>query len=312
MLIERQTIRWYDHGVLCEALRFSFNGQEKVDEISGAGNHNTALFWEYDTRLGRRWNVDPVVKPYESSYATFSDNPIYLIDPNGDNAGEYYKDGVWVASDGINDGKVYHADENGDFEFGTGVIAKPTKFKEWTYKVKDEKLVEFMDELYESEGGYNDRKADSGGKTNYGIAWPTWLTYAKDVLGVEPSVINLKQMQRSQAEKITELKFWDPSQATRINDKQFAFQYFDTYFNGGGAIVLNNMFQHYGYVKQNTTTKRINHLNTILKVYSAEELFNRYRTERLLNYEAIIKRRPKDVENRNGWIKRANSFKYRK
>jgi hypothetical protein len=37
--------------------RYGFNGQEKVDEISGVGNHNTALFWEYDTRLGRRWNV---------------------------------------------------------------------------------------------------------------------------------------------------------------------------------------------------------------------------------------------------------------
>ena len=63
---------------------YGFNGQEKVDEVSGSGNHNTALFWEYDTRLGRRWNVDPVVKPWESPYATFSNNPVLFIDPNGD------------------------------------------------------------------------------------------------------------------------------------------------------------------------------------------------------------------------------------
>jgi hypothetical protein len=37
---------------------FAFNGQEKDDEVSGAGNTMTAEFWEYDTRLGRRWNVD--------------------------------------------------------------------------------------------------------------------------------------------------------------------------------------------------------------------------------------------------------------
>ena len=38
--------------------RYSFNTQEKVDEVYGKGNLNTALFWEYDTRLGRRWNTD--------------------------------------------------------------------------------------------------------------------------------------------------------------------------------------------------------------------------------------------------------------
>ena len=65
-----------------------YNGQEKVDEIAGAGNHTTAEFWEYDTRLGRRWNVDPVVKPWESSYACFANNPIWFSDVNGDVPGE--------------------------------------------------------------------------------------------------------------------------------------------------------------------------------------------------------------------------------
>ena len=41
--------------------RFGFNGQEKTNEISGAGNHTTAKFWEYSTRVGVRWNTDPVV-----------------------------------------------------------------------------------------------------------------------------------------------------------------------------------------------------------------------------------------------------------
>lgn len=31
---------------------FSFNGQERDDEIAGEGNIITAEFWEYDTRLG--------------------------------------------------------------------------------------------------------------------------------------------------------------------------------------------------------------------------------------------------------------------
>lgn len=46
-------------------------------------NLYTALSWEYDARLGRRWNVDPVVKPWESSYASFSNNPLMYVDPSG-------------------------------------------------------------------------------------------------------------------------------------------------------------------------------------------------------------------------------------
>jgi hypothetical protein len=59
------------------------NGQEKDDEVYGAGNLSSAQFWEYDTRLGKRWNTDPIVKPWESHYATFGNNPIYYSDPYG-------------------------------------------------------------------------------------------------------------------------------------------------------------------------------------------------------------------------------------
>jgi len=64
--------------------RFGFNGQEKVNEMSGMGNHNTAEFWEYDTRLGRRWNVDPVDQISVSNYAVFRNNPLVFTDVDGD------------------------------------------------------------------------------------------------------------------------------------------------------------------------------------------------------------------------------------
>ena len=63
--------------------RYGFNGQEKVDEVNGSGNHNTAEFWEYDTRLTRRWNLDPIIKEWESPYSTFAENPILYMDANG-------------------------------------------------------------------------------------------------------------------------------------------------------------------------------------------------------------------------------------
>jgi RHS repeat-associated protein len=63
--------------------RYGFNGQEKDDEIAGSGNSYTAEYWQYDSRLGRRWNIDPVFKEHESPFATFANNPISFIDPFG-------------------------------------------------------------------------------------------------------------------------------------------------------------------------------------------------------------------------------------
>jgi len=60
--------------------RYGFNGQEKSSEISGSENLYTAEFWEYDSRIGRRWNIDPVMKEFESPYLCFSGNPIFYND----------------------------------------------------------------------------------------------------------------------------------------------------------------------------------------------------------------------------------------
>ncbi len=77
------TINGKDFFVENFGLRFGFNGQEKDNEVTGTGNSMTAEYWQYDSRLGRRWNVDPVIKIFESPYATFSNNPILLKDING-------------------------------------------------------------------------------------------------------------------------------------------------------------------------------------------------------------------------------------
>ena len=74
--------------------RFGFQNQEKDDEILGIGNSYTAEFWQYSPRLARRWNMDPVVKEHRSPYDVFSNNPIIMVDPNGDD--DYYNsDGTY-------------------------------------------------------------------------------------------------------------------------------------------------------------------------------------------------------------------------
>jgi YD repeat-containing protein len=71
---------------ICNAdgYNYGYNGQMKDNEWAGLGNHNSALYWEYDTRTGRRWNLDPVLDPSQSSYSTFDNTPGSQNDPDGD------------------------------------------------------------------------------------------------------------------------------------------------------------------------------------------------------------------------------------
>ncbi len=69
-----------------EEYRYGFNNMEKDDEIAGVGNSYTTLFRQYDPRLGRWWSIDPKIHrfPSISPYSSMTNNPISIIDPNGD------------------------------------------------------------------------------------------------------------------------------------------------------------------------------------------------------------------------------------
>jgi hypothetical protein len=78
--------------------RYSINGQEKETELNE--NITTAEYWEYDSRLGRRWNTDPKPNTSISPYATFANNPIRFSDAKGDS---------------IILGNLYDKDANGNY-----------------------------------------------------------------------------------------------------------------------------------------------------------------------------------------------------
>ena len=90
------------------------NGQEKDDEIF-KGVY-TAQFWEYDSRLGRRWNVDPVKKSWQSDYSCLSNTPIWKIDPNGDD--DFFNcKGKLVEHTNTKTNNIYVATANGNVLF---------------------------------------------------------------------------------------------------------------------------------------------------------------------------------------------------
>ncbi|MBC8054692.1 MAG: hypothetical protein H7Y13_16665 [Sphingobacteriaceae bacterium] len=111
--------------------RYGFNGQEKDDEV--AKGLYTAEYWEYDSRIGRRWNVDPIVKPWESPYLAFSGNPIYFADPHGDNSIVTVKKDKEGKITGINvSAKVFIKGSGASKERATAL----TKSAKETYKTK--------------------------------------------------------------------------------------------------------------------------------------------------------------------------------
>jgi YD repeat-containing protein len=63
------------------SIKYGFNAHEKSSEVNG--NSYTAEYWQYDSRIARRWNMDPIQKDYESPYSTYGGNPIINIDPDG-------------------------------------------------------------------------------------------------------------------------------------------------------------------------------------------------------------------------------------
>jgi murein DD-endopeptidase MepM/ murein hydrolase activator NlpD len=94
---------------------------------SKANAFYTAEFWEYDTRIGRRWNIDPKPRVGISDYSVMDGNPILLNDPDGDcPPGVDCKDPVnspEISSDngGKNNNRVEHGSTRG--HKGVDIIA---------------------------------------------------------------------------------------------------------------------------------------------------------------------------------------------
>jgi len=100
--------------------RYGQNGQEKSTEINK--NSYTAEFWQYDSRIVRRWNVDPIVLTGESPYLVNGGNPIYYTDPKGDFktkfGAKWYK--FWHGGDHVGKNKYgeWYVSKNVSFDNG--------------------------------------------------------------------------------------------------------------------------------------------------------------------------------------------------
>ena len=302
--------------------RFGFNTQEKDDEVYGEGNLMSAQYWEYDTRIGRRWNIDPIVKDWESPYATNYNNPIWNFDEDGLTGTKTSKEGEQMT------GELKEV----------SVKAKRLTPEEKAQRKKEREAAESNStkpdfntaNTYTSkfEGGWVNDPVDPGGATNRGIIFSNFKRWAKPDLGIDGSLDNLKKLSADQAETLYQNHFWNPQNFDQFNNGSVAFAIYDFSVNSGRGIKkVEKAFLYFHNditVDGKLTKDEIAVLNTI----NSKELFDMVQETRLSYMQSQIDRSVKNylkkhpnatqkeltrntkLKFKKGWFKRVNSINY--
>ena len=128
------------------------------------------MFWEYDTRLGRRWNLDPVDQVSISNYAVNKLNPIWFSDPLGNVAKGSTKE-FYAAKRKIDDKvskydqKISNAVEKGNNKRAERLKEDATPWKEMQSDFNS--IIESKTEFYYTALPNEDKSRQSGGGSSY-------------------------------------------------------------------------------------------------------------------------------------------------
>ena len=168
-----------------------------------------------------------------------------------------------------------------------------------------------MDKVLNTEGGYVNDPNDSGGHTNRGVSWGTWQDYAMKVLGVEPTLENLKLLTEDDARKIYKEGFWDKAKIDEIDDPDMRYAVFDFYINAGGNAIsvlqktLNSLQSKIVLdVDKAMGPKTIECLNSV----DHKLLYNTFNENRKQYYKDLAKKDSKKKKFLNGWLNRVSEF----
>jgi len=91
----------------------------------------------------------------------------------------------------------------------------------------------FFPTMLKHEGGFVNDPVDPGGATNKGVTTGTFQSCAKQYLGIEPTLENLKALTDAQAGKIYKPLYWDKVRGDEIEPQELANIVFDFQVNAG-------------------------------------------------------------------------------
>lgn len=160
------------------------------------------------------------------------------------------------------------------------------------------------------EGGYVDDPVDKGGKTNMGIAWKTWIKYAKSDLGVEPTKNNLKNLTMEQAEIIYRGRYWEPQGFCKVKNDKIGLMIYDWTITSGGAgkeiqkLLTSEFEQDVGKIDGAIGPKTIQAVNN---VKDQDLLLRRIDAVRRDYYHMLVRVDPANSKYIKGWLNRVDS-----
>ncbi|MEM7017774.1 MAG: glycosyl hydrolase 108 family protein [Pseudomonadota bacterium] len=167
----------------------------------------------------------------------------------------------------------------------------------------------FAATLLKHEGGFVDDPDDLGGATNKGVTLRTFQGVAKPILGVEPTLENLKALTDEQALKIYKARYWDKIRGDEFELQELADIVFDFYVNAGAnaskllQATLNDMGAEIG-VDGGIGPATM----AALKMRDQIEVYRLYKEGRANYYHRLVRRIPSQKKFLKGWLNRVNSF----
>lgn len=156
------------------------------------------------------------------------------------------------------------------------------------------------------EGGWSDHPLDPGSATNMGITFETFRKSAKSLLGIDPTLDNLKKLTKEQAGIIYKSLYWDTIQGDLINSQPLATLIFDGHVNMGrnGIKMLQ---RELGVTADGDLGPKT---LTVLNQSAPSIVFEGLKDARIKFYNSLATRKPELKVFLKGWLNRVNSFKY--
>lgn len=169
----------------------------------------------------------------------------------------------------------------------------------------------FLPTLLTFEGGFVDDPVDPGGATNKGITLATFRTSARELLGVEPTLANLKALTEAQAGTLYKSLYWDRIGGDRIASQDIANIVFDFQVNAGAqsAKLLQRVLNAAGCRPPLTVDGRVGAatLDALARA-DATDVYMRFKQGRKDYYTNLAKANPKLQRFLKGWLARVDAF----
>lgn len=160
--------------------------------------------------------------------------------------------------------------------------------------------------ILKHEGAWSDHPLDPGSATNMGITFETFRRSAKSLLGIDPTLDNLKKLTKEQAGIIYKSLYWDTIQGDLINSQALATLIFDGHVNmGRNGIKL--LQRELGVTADGDLGPKT---LTVLNQSAPSIVFEGLKDARIKFYNSLVVRKPELKVFLNGWLNRINSFKY--